>query len=123
MERLPLLTLNGISKSFPGVQALEAVDFDLMPGEIHALAGENGAGKSSLIKTLAGIYQADAGTMFFEGAPYRPATPHAAIAAGVRVVHQEFNLLPYLSVAENVLFEQLPRKGRWFVDRRRLHDE
>ncbi len=115
----PILRLEGLTKRFPGVLALDHVDLDVADGETHALAGENGAGKSSLIRLLAGIHRPDAGRMTLAGAPYAPARPLDAIAAGVRVVHQEFNLLPALSVAENLLFERLPRR-LGFVDRRAL---
>ena len=113
-----LLRLEGISKRYGGVYALNGVDFEAAAGEIHALAGENGAGKSTLIKILGGIVTPDAGTLTLDDKPYAPVSPHAAIAAGVRVVHQEFNLLPFLSVAENVLFENLPRKRGIFLDKR-----
>ncbi|MGI3777015.1 MAG: sugar ABC transporter ATP-binding protein [Janthinobacterium lividum] len=100
--------------------ALDRVDLDVADGETHALAGENGAGKSSLIRLLAGIHRPDSGRMTLAGAPYAPARPLDAIAAGVRVVHQEFNLLPALTVAENLLFEHLPRLRLGLVDRRGL---
>ncbi len=116
----PILRLEGLTKRFPGVLALDRVDLDVACGETHALAGENGAGKSSLIRLLAGIHRPDDGRMTLAGAPYAPARPLDAIAAGVRVVHQEFNLLPALSVAENLLFERLPRGRLGFVDRRAL---
>ncbi|MBE7210053.1 MAG: sugar ABC transporter ATP-binding protein [Gluconacetobacter diazotrophicus] len=98
------------------------MDLDLRRGEMHALAGENGAGKSSLIRLLAGIHRPDAGRMELDGRPYAPAAPIDAIRAGIRVVHQEFNLLPALSVAENLLFERLPRRGGAFVDRTRMEE-
>jgi ribose transport system ATP-binding protein len=118
----PLLELKGLTKQFPGVIALKAVDLSLAPGEIHALVGENGAGKSTLIKLLCGSYVPDAGEMWFDGAPYRPGSPLDALKAGIRVVYQEFNLLPYLSVAENLLFDSLPRRYGLLVDYRRLHE-
>ena len=108
--RLPLLEIKGLTKRFPGVTALDAVDLSLAPGEIHALVGENGAGKSTLIKLLCGSYIPDAGEMQFCGASYTPQSPLDALEAGIRVVYQEFNLLPYLSVAENLLFDSLPRR-------------
>ncbi len=114
-----ILELEGLTKRFPGVVALDRVDLDIIDGEMHALAGENGAGKSSLIRLLAGIHRPDAGRMLLAGQPYAPARPSDAISAGIRVVHQEFNLLPALSVAENLLFERLPRRFG-FVDRRAL---
>jgi ribose transport system ATP-binding protein len=120
-SRPPLLELEKLTKRFPGVIALDSVDLSFAEGEIHALVGENGAGKSTLIKLLCGSYFPDAGTMRLGGAVYRPTSPLAALRAGIRVVYQEFSLLPYLSVAENLLFDSLPRS--WgFVDYRRLHE-
>jgi ribose transport system ATP-binding protein len=113
----PILELHGIVKHFPGVTALDSVDLVVAPGEIHALVGQNGAGKSALIKILSGAYTADAGEMRLAGAPYSPRTPLDALEAGIRVVYQEFNQLPYLSVAENLLFERLPRRYGVMLDR------
>ena len=115
-----MLTLEGVTKRFPGVLALDGVDLVVARGEMHALAGENGAGKSSLIRLLAGIHRPDAGRMVLDGQAYAPGRPIDAIRAGIRVVHQEFNLLPALSVAENLLFEHLPRHRFGIVDRRAL---
>ena len=106
-----IFELKGITKQFPGVTALDHVDLDIRQGEVHILVGENGAGKSSLIKIICGIYALDAGEIRYQGAPYTPQTPLDAIKAGIRVVYQEFNLLPFLSVAENIFFEQLPQKA------------
>ncbi len=106
-----ILELKGVTKRFPGVVALDAVDLDVRQGEVHILVGENGAGKSSLVKVVCGIYPPDEGEMFYQGAPYTPQSPLDAIRAGIRVVYQEFNLLPYLSVAENIYFEHLPTTG------------
>lgn len=116
-----MLELDGLTKRFPGVLALDGVSLSIAGGEMHALAGENGAGKSSLIRLLAGIHRPDAGTMRLGGAPYAPSVPLDAIRAGLRVVHQELNLLPALSVAENLLFERLPRRAG-LLDRRRLDE-
>jgi ribose transport system ATP-binding protein len=113
----PILELRGIIKRFPGVTALDSVDLSITDGEIHALVGQNGAGKSALIKVLCGAHSADGGEMRFQGAPYKPHTPLDAIKAGIRVVYQEFNQLPYLSVAENLLFEKLPRRFGVLLDR------
>ncbi len=115
-----ILELNGLTKQFPGVVAIDQVDLAVRQGEVHILVGENGAGKSSLIKVICGIYQPDGGAMRYQGAPYAPQSPIDAIHAGIRVVYQEFNLLPYLSVAENILFEQLPQKAG-LVDYRTLY--
>ncbi len=119
--RSPLLEIKGLTKRFPGVTALNAVDLSLAPAEIHALVGENGAGKSTLIKLLCGSYIPDVGEMRFCGAPYTPQSPLDALEAGIRVVYQEFNLLPYLSVAENLLFDCLPRRYGLLLDYRTLH--
>jgi galactofuranose transport system ATP-binding protein len=107
----PLLKLRGIGKRFPGVVALSGVDFTVRAGEIHALLGENGAGKSTLIKVLTGVYAASEGEMSFEGRPARPGSPKEAEALGISTVYQEVNLLPALSVAENLLLGRQPGKG------------
>lgn len=114
-ERSTILELRNITKVFPGVVALNQVNLDILEGEVHVLVGENGAGKSSLIKVLCGIYIQEKGRMKYRDQPYAPRTPMDAIKAGIRVVYQEFNLLPYLSVAENIFFEQIPGKNG-FVD-------
>jgi ribose transport system ATP-binding protein len=115
-----ILELHGLTKRFPGVVAIDQVDLDVREGEVHILVGENGAGKSSLVKIVCGIYTRDGGEMVYAGAPYSPQSPLDAIKAGIRVVYQEFNLLPYLSVAENIFFERLPQKTG-MVDYRTLY--
>lgn len=105
----PLLSLHAITKSFPGVVALDLVDFSVLPGEVHALMGENGAGKSTLIKILSGIYTADGGSIAFQGAPVQFSSPAAAIHAGISTVHQEVNLAPNLSLAENICLGREPK--------------
>ena len=97
-----LLELDGLTKAYPGVVANDGVSFAVGEGEIHALLGENGAGKSTLVKMIYGLVRPDAGTMTLRGAPYAPADPHAARAAGVGMVFQHFSLFEALSVAENV---------------------
>ncbi len=97
-----LLQLRGISKTFPGVKALSEVDFTLRRGEIHALMGENGAGKSTLIKVLTGVYQRDGGEALLENKSINPQSPEAAQSLGISTVYQEVNLIPHLSVAENI---------------------
>jgi len=119
-DRPSLLQVSGLDLAFPGVQALDGVSWAIRPGEVHALVGENGAGKSSLVKALCGVYRPDAGSMMLDGRPYAPASPQDAIAAGVRVVHQELQLLPYLSVAENLTIESPPRRFG-LVDFRAMH--
>ena len=97
-----VLSLRGLTKAYPGVVANRDVSFDIRPGEVHALLGENGAGKSTLVKTIYGLVRPDAGTMVLNGAPFAPAEPRAARAAGVAMVFQHFSLFDALSVAENV---------------------
>src|SRR5210317_1035595 len=117
-----ILELRNISKTFPGVIALDNVDLDVVQGEVHILVGENGAGKSSLIKLLCGVYFPDQGEIFYAGGPYAPRSPLDAIKSGIHAVYQEFNLLYYLSVAENIFFERLPRKAG-LVDYKTLYRE
>jgi inositol transport system ATP-binding protein len=115
----PLLRMTGIAKGFPGVQALRGVDFTVGRAEVHALLGENGAGKSTLLKILAGAQPPDAGTIAFDGAEVRLESPYQAQRLGIVTIYQEFNLIPTLSVAENVFVGRLPvRIGR--VDWREL---
>ncbi|WP_211199012.1 sugar ABC transporter ATP-binding protein [Phytoactinopolyspora limicola] len=107
------LVCRGLTKTFPGVRALDGVDLEVRYGQVEVVLGENGAGKSTLMKILSGAHAADAGSMTLDGAPYRPDTPRAAIASGVVMIHQEMNLVPDLSVAENIfLGRQHQRNGR-----------
>jgi ribose transport system ATP-binding protein len=99
---VPLLDLKGISKAFPGVQALADVHFELLKGEIHAICGENGAGKSTLIKILSGAYQHDRGEIFFENSPVLRILPEISYRLGIHTIYQENTLVPYLTVAENL---------------------
>lgn len=115
-----ILKLENVGKVFPGVIALDGINLQLLRGETHIILGENGAGKSTLIKLLAGIYQPDAGEIVLNGQPYRPKTPHDAQVQGIRIVHQELNLLPHLSIAENLMLERLPRRYG-IVDRASLN--
>lgn len=106
-----IIEIQGLTKHFPGVTALDHVDLDIHQGEVHILVGENGAGKSCLIKILCGIYQADGGKLFYNGKEYAPTQTQDAMKMGIRVVYQELNLLSYLSIAENLFFERLPSKS------------
>jgi ribose transport system ATP-binding protein len=118
----PLLEMRGITKRFPGVTALDGVDFELERGEVHVILGENGAGKSTLIKMLSGAYQPDEGEILFEGEPVR--IHSAAVAQGlvISTIYQEFNLVPQLTVAENVFLGRQPRR-LGIVDRRRMREQ
>ncbi|MBE0453624.1 ATP-binding cassette domain-containing protein [Roseovarius autotrophicus] len=98
----PLLSINGLTRTYPGVIANDSVSFDIQEGEVHALLGENGAGKSTLVKMIYGLVKPDSGGMSLRGAPYAPANPSAARAAGVAMVFQHFSLFDALNVAENV---------------------
>jgi ribose transport system ATP-binding protein len=110
-----ILELKGVSRSFPGVQALDEVSFGVAPGTVHAIVGENGAGKSTLIKILSGALAPDRGEIRYNGELYRPRNPKEAIQAGITTIYQELNLLDYRSVVENVTLGQEP--SRWgFVD-------
>ncbi len=98
----PIVSLRGISKSFPGVLAVQDVSLDILPGEVHALVGENGAGKSTLMKVLAGVYRPDAGRVIYKDKEVEIPHPRAAQQLGISMIHQELNLMPHLTVAQNV---------------------
>ncbi len=115
-----LLEVRGVSKSFPGVRALEDMQLDLRGGEVLALVGENGAGKSTLMKLLSGILAADAGSFRLDGEPYEPTSPRHALQLGISIIHQEFNLMGDLTVAQNIFIGREPRGARFFTSERRL---
>ena len=119
-EAAPLLSIRGASKRFGVVQALSDVSLDLHPGEILALVGENGAGKSTLIRLIEGVHRPDAGTVEVAGASSTFRAPADAHAAGIRVIHQEPDIIPDVSVAENLFIGDLRRTGGLFLDRRDL---
>lgn len=114
-----LLTMQGISKFFPGVRALDNVSFSLQRGEIMALLGENGAGKSTLIKVLTGVYNRDAGEISLNGVAINPQSTAQAQAFGIGTVYQEVNLLPNMSVADNLFIGREPRR-LGMIDRKRM---
>jgi inositol transport system ATP-binding protein len=116
---MPLLRMTRISKRFPGVRALDGVDFSVEPGEIHALLGENGAGKSTLLKILSGAQQPDAGTIEFAGREITLANPHEAQREGIVTIYQEFTLAPNMTIAENVFIGREPGR-KPFVNWRRM---
>ncbi|MDZ7372773.1 MAG: sugar ABC transporter ATP-binding protein [candidate division KSB1 bacterium] len=124
-SRRVILELEGISKAFPGVQALRDVRFELREGEVHVLLGENGAGKSTLMKIVTGALPKDAGEIRLDGRKVEIRNPQQALALGISMVYQEFNLAPHLSVAENIWLGREPLRDRWLglVDRRRMREE
>jgi ribose transport system ATP-binding protein len=121
LNTTPLLEVRGVSKAFPGVQALDNVDFEVYPGEVVALLGENGAGKSTLMKILSGAYRMDRGEIRLKGQRVTPQNPHHAQQLGISIIYQEFNLTPNQSVATNIFlgrepYEKGPGRLVRFVD-------
>ena len=111
-----LLVMKNINKSFPGVHALRDVSLSLRRGEVHALIGENGAGKSTLMKVLSGVHQADSGEILWEGKPVQIHSTTEATAMGISIIYQELNLMPNMSIRENIFLGRENRKARFFVD-------
>jgi rhamnose transport system ATP-binding protein len=109
MQTQSLLELSHVSKSFPGVQALNDIQFEMRAGEVHALLGENGAGKSTTIKIISGVYRPDSGELRFEGKPLQLSNPREAQALGIATIYQELSLYPELTVAENIFMGHAPR--------------
>lgn len=122
MSEKYLLEMKGICKSFPGVKALQDVDFQLKAGEVHALLGENGAGKSTLIKVLGGIYRAEEGEIYIDGQKVNIDGVVAARHAGISIVHQELVLVPYMTVAENIFLGREPGK-KMNINRRKMSED
>ena len=125
MENNVLLSMKNITITFPGVRALQNVDFTLNKGEIHALMGENGAGKSTLIKVLTGVYTRDSGEIFLEGKPINNHSPEEAQAHGISTVYQEVNLCPNISVAENIFAGHEPKNHfgiDWKLMNKKAHE-
>jgi len=131
MAESPVLEMRGITKTYPGVTALDGVDFAVLPGEVHALVGENGAGKSTLMKILAGADMKDAGSVSINGHEAHIATPQEAMRLGISIIYQEFNLVPYMNAAENVFLGREPMSavpgvidfGRMYSDAERIVGE
>jgi len=117
----PMLRLEGITKRFPGVTALDRVDFDVRPGEVHALLGENGAGKSTLMKVLDGVHRADEGRIYLDGERIDPENPLDAKSKGIVLIHQELSLVPEMTVADNIFLGSVPTVALGRVDRRTLN--
>lgn len=123
-DNITILEMKGITKRFSGVTALDNCELTLSKGEVHCLVGENGAGKSTLVKILCGIYQRDAGTVIFDGQEVSFANPKQAMNDGIFIVHQELNLIPHLSVAQNIFIgkETAGNHKFFFSDKRLLND-
>ncbi len=117
-----LVEMSGIQKSFPGVHALNNCCFELKRGEVHALVGENGAGKSTLMKVLTGIHEKDEGSILFKNKEFSIRSPRDALVNGIGIIHQELNLVPHLTVAQNIFIGQERMKGV-FLDEKRMNDE
>jgi ribose transport system ATP-binding protein len=122
-EDTPVLTMRHIRKRFPGLVALDDVDFDLRKSEVHVLFGENGAGKSTLVKILGGAYQKDAGEITLDDRKVDIKNPRHAHQAGIAFIHQEFNLIPHLSVGENILLGRKPMKIGAIIDQTAIFRE
>lgn len=118
-----LLKMRGIDKSFPGVKALQNVDFDLYPGEVHCLVGENGAGKSTLIKIISGVYQSDLGQILLNGEDIQLQNPHFAQEMGINTVYQELDLVPTLNIAENIFLGKEFNNSLRLLDKKRAEKE
>ena len=116
-----ILEVENVSKSFPGVQALDGVSFNLRMGEVHAIVGENGAGKSTLMKILSGVYQADQGTICYKGKTVNFRNVNQSHDAGIRIIYQELNLIPHLSVAANIFIGREPLTPFGTLDEKRMN--
>jgi rhamnose transport system ATP-binding protein len=121
--RVPLLEVRGVTKSFGAVAAVAGVSFPLFDGEAHALVGENGAGKSTIVKMLAGVHRPDDGTLLLDGEPVEFSSPADAKAAGIAVIYQEPTLFPDLTVEENIVMGRHPRRGLGMIDRAAIRAE
>jgi monosaccharide-transporting ATPase len=122
-QQSPILEVGRVTKRFPGVLALDDVSFALRSGEVHALVGENGAGKSTLVKVITGVYRPDEGQIFFKGEEVSFSEPRESQAAGISTIYQEINLIPLLSVAQNVFLGREPRNSLGLIDKDRTNRE
>ncbi|WRS28541.1 sugar ABC transporter ATP-binding protein [Oscillospiraceae bacterium MB08-C2-2] len=120
-QATPFIRMRGISKAFGGVQALKNVDLDLYPGEVHALAGENGCGKSTLIKILSGVYEADSGTIEINGQEFKKMTPLESVRLGIQIIYQDFSIFPNLTVRENIALSAEIMTNRKLVNKKRIN--
>jgi galactofuranose transport system ATP-binding protein len=119
----PLLSMTAITKSFGGVPALSEASLEVMPAEIMALVGQNGAGKSTMIKIINGAYVRDSGIISFNGAPWTAGSPQQAQRAGISTIFQEINLIGYRSVAENIFLGREPKRSFGLLDWARMNTE
>lgn len=120
MNSNTLLEVRGLTKIFPGVRALDDVEFTLQEGSVHAVCGENGAGKSTLMNILMGLYQKDAGEIWFNGKSVNYVSPKQALRNGIAIIEQELNPVIEMTVAENMFLGREDVKGRLFVDYKKL---
>lgn len=118
-----ILEVRNLSKSFPGVKALDRVSFSLRKGEVHAIVGENGAGKSTLMKILSGVYQADEGEILYHGAPVKFLNSIESSRAGISIIYQELNLIPHLSIAANIFIGHEPLTKFGFLDEKKMNED
>ncbi len=116
----PFIELTGIKKNFGGVKALDGMNLTICPGEIHCLAGENGSGKSTIIKIISGYYHPDAGEIRINGHPHQKMTPHDSIKEGIQVIYQDFSLFHNMTVRENLAFTRMQAEGRRLVNRKEM---
>src|SRR5271163_2636132 len=116
-----VLSMEGISKQFPGVRALSNVKLDARRGSVHGLMGENGAGKSTLMKCLIGIYVPDSGTIMFKGERLQITNTHYALSKGISMIHQELNPIPQMTVAENIYLGREPITWNGLIDMRKIN--
>ena len=122
MEKKKILEFQNISKSFVGVKALSDVSFSVREGEVHALLGENGAGKSTLMKILSGAYMKDAGKLFLDGQEIQVKNTKESERLGISIIYQELNLIPELSVAENIFLDRQPKRNG-FIDWKQMNQD
>lgn len=106
----PIIQMKDITKRFPGIVALDHINFDVQPGEVHVLLGENGAGKSTLMKVLSGAYTPDEGTVVAGGTEYKKLTPHLSAECGISIIYQELSVVNWLDIRENIFMGRLPMK-------------
>ena len=121
--RKKILEMKGIMKSFPGVKALDGAFLDLYEGEVHAFLGENGAGKSTLMKILTGVYSMDEGEIIYNGKSVKFRTPKEAQEDGISIIYQEFNLLPHLTVSDNIFITREFQNIRGVINKEKQKSE